>query len=31
MTMMTDGVKDKEKQEEVKVQDFAELVLGSSK
>jgi Fe-S oxidoreductase/nitrate reductase gamma subunit len=31
MTMMTDGVKEKGRQEEVKVQDFAELVLGSSK
>jgi Fe-S oxidoreductase len=31
MTMMTDGVKEKGKQEEVRVQDFAEIVLGSSK
>jgi Fe-S oxidoreductase/nitrate reductase gamma subunit len=31
MTMMTDGVKEKDRQEEVKVQDFAELVLNSSK
>lgn len=31
MTMLTDGVKEKGKQEEVKVKDFAELVLESSK
>ena len=31
MTMMTDGVKEKGRQEDVKVQDFAELVLNSSK
>ncbi|MGH2575546.1 MAG: heterodisulfide reductase-related iron-sulfur binding cluster [Ignavibacteria bacterium] len=31
MTMMTDGVKEKGKQEEVKVRDFAELVLDSVK
>ncbi len=31
MTMMSDGVKEKGKQEEVKVKDFAELVLDSSK
>jgi Fe-S oxidoreductase/nitrate reductase gamma subunit len=31
MTMLTDGVKEKGKAEEVKVKDFAELVLESSK
>jgi Fe-S oxidoreductase len=31
MTMLTDGVKEKGKSEEVKVKDFAELVLESSK
>jgi Fe-S oxidoreductase/nitrate reductase gamma subunit len=31
MTMMSDGVKEKGKHEEVKVKDFAELVLDSSK
>jgi Fe-S oxidoreductase len=31
MTMLSDGVKDKGKQDEVKVKDFAELVLEASK
>lgn len=31
MTMLTDGVKEKGKAEEVKVKDFAELVLEASK
>ncbi len=31
MTMMSDGLKEKGKQEEVRVQDFAELVLRASK
>jgi Fe-S oxidoreductase len=31
MTMMSDGVKEKGRQEEIKVKDFAELVLDSSK
>lgn len=31
MTMMSDGVKEKGRQEEVKVKDFAELVLDASK
>lgn len=31
MTMLTDGVKEKGKSEEVKVKDFAELILESSK
>ena len=29
MTMLTDGVKDKEKGEEVKIKDLAEIVLES--
>jgi Fe-S oxidoreductase len=31
MTMLTDGIKEKGKQEEVKVKDFAEIVLEASK
>jgi hypothetical protein len=31
MTMLTDGVKEKGKSEEVKIKDFAELILESSK
>ena len=31
MTMLTDGVKEKGKAEEVKVKDFAEIVLEASK
>jgi Fe-S oxidoreductase len=31
MTMMSDGVKEKGRQEEVKIKDFAELVLDASK